>query len=94
MSTTTIRLSEDLKARVAAAAERAGTTSHNFILGAIAEKTEQAERRSEFRAEAEKRYADLASSGKSIPWAKMRDYLEERIAGRVAARPASKKLAR
>ncbi len=31
MSTTTIRLPEDLKARVAAAAERAGTTAHSLI---------------------------------------------------------------
>ena len=45
MSTTTIRLPDDLKARLAAAAERAGTTSHNFILQAILEKTEQEEQR-------------------------------------------------
>ncbi len=30
MSTTTIRIPDDLKARVAAAAGRAGTTPHNF----------------------------------------------------------------
>jgi predicted transcriptional regulator len=94
MSTTTIRLSEELKARVAAAAERAGTTSHSFILEAIAEKTEQAERRSEFQTVAEKRYAKLSASGKSIPWEKMRAYLEARIAGRATARPAGKKSAR
>jgi len=41
MSTTTIRLPEDLKARVAAAAKRAGTSTHGFILEAIAEKTAQ-----------------------------------------------------
>ena len=94
MSTTTIRLSEELKARVAAAAERAGTTPHSFILEAIAEKTEQAERRSEFQAVAGKRYADLAASGKSITWEKMRAYLEGRMPGRATARPAGKKLAR
>src|SRR3546814_20149299 len=38
MSTTTIRLPDELKARIAEAAKRAGTTSHNFILEAIAEK--------------------------------------------------------
>ena len=43
MSTTTIRLSDDLKERVARAARRAGTTSHNFILEAIAEKADEAE---------------------------------------------------
>ena len=48
MSTTTIRLPKDLKARVAKAAERAGTTAHSFILEAIAEKADQAERRADF----------------------------------------------
>jgi predicted transcriptional regulator len=52
---TTIRLPADLKARVAAAAARAGKTSHSFILEAIAEKAEQEERRSDFDGLAEKR---------------------------------------
>ena len=34
MSTTTIRLPEDLKVRVGAAAKHAGTTAHAFILEA------------------------------------------------------------
>jgi len=81
MSTTRIRLPEDLKARVAAAAERAGTTAHSFILEAIAEKAEQAERRADFQDVAEKRYSDLVASGKTIPWERMRRYLEDRIVG-------------
>lgn len=93
MSTTTIRLPEDLKARVAAAAERAGTTAHSFILEAIAEKADQAERRTDFHDVAEKRYGDLVASGKTIPWEKMRSYLEDRIAGKTVARPGAKKLA-
>lgn len=38
MSTTTIRLPEELKARVAAAADNVGVSSHSFILQAITEK--------------------------------------------------------
>jgi len=94
MSTTTIRLPEDLKARVAAAAERAGTTAHSFILEAIAEKADQAERRADFYGVAEKRYAELLASGKAIPWEKMRGYLEDRIAGKNVSRPMARKLAR
>ena len=94
MSTTTIRLPEDLKVRVAAAAERAGTSAHSFILEAIAEKADQAERRADFHDVAEKRYADLVASGKTIPWEKMRSYLEDRIVGKTVARPVAKKLAR
>jgi len=94
MSTTTIRLPDDLKARVAAAAERAGTTAHSFILEAIVEKADQAERRADFHEDAEKRYTDLVASGKTIPWKKMRSYLEDRVAGKSVARPVAKKLAR
>lgn len=94
MSTTTIRLPQDLKERVARAAERAGTTAHSFILEAIAEKAEQEERRGEFRDTAERRYAGIAASGKAVPWNEMRRYLEGRIAGRKAARPKPRALVR
>ena len=94
MSTTTIRLPDDLKARVARAAERAGTTSHSFILDAIAEKAEQEERRSEFDDTADARYAQIVASGKSIPWPEMKRYLEARLAGKKSPRPQTKKLAR
>lgn len=94
MSTTTIRLSEELKARVAAAAKRSGTTPHSFILEAIAEKADEEERRSDLHGLAEERYANIVASGKTIPWSEMRRYLENRIAGKKARRPKAKKLAR
>jgi predicted transcriptional regulator len=94
MSTTTIRLPEDLKTRVAAAAKRAGTSTHGFILEAIAEKAKQDELRADFDAVAEDRYARIASSGETIPWEEMRGYLEERLAGKTVKRPQARKLAR
>ncbi|MEO8188126.1 MAG: CopG family transcriptional regulator [Burkholderiaceae bacterium] len=94
MSTTTIRLPDDLKTRVAAAAKRAGKTTHSFILEAVAEKTDDTERRIDFSELAEKRYAAIAASGKTIPWSEMRAYLERRIAGKRPRRPVAKKLAR
>lgn len=94
MSTTTIRLPDELKTRVAHAAERAGTTSHSFILEAIAEKADRQERRSDFHDVADRRYADIVASGESIPWSAMRGYLEKRMAGKPAPRPAKKKIAR
>lgn len=94
MSTTTIRLPDDLKARIAAAAKLEGTTAHGFILEAIAEKTEQAERRADFDAVAEGRYAGIVATGKTIPWQEMRRYLGARVAGNAANRPAARKLAR
>lgn len=95
MSTTTIRLPEDLKARVAAAAQRAGTTAHSFIIEAIAEKAEQDERRADFHDVAERRYAAIVASGKTIAWNDMRRYLEDWLAGKKpVTRLRARKLAR
>lgn len=94
MSTTTIRLPDELKSRITDAAERAGTTAHNFILEAIAEKVELDEKRNDFHNLAEQRYANIVASGKAIPWNEMRSYLEDRIAGKSSSRPTAKKLAR
>lgn len=94
MSTTTIRLPPDLKERVARAAERAGTTAHGFILEAIAQKAEEEERRVEFMDVAERRYAEVVASGKSVPWDEMRRYLERRLAGGKVARPKARRLSR
>ena len=63
-------------------------------MDAIAEKADQAERRADFHDVAERRYADLLTSGKTIPREKMRGYLESRIAGKTVTRPGAKKRAR
>ena len=92
MPTTTIRLPEDLKARVALAAEKAGRTVHSFILEAIAEKADQAERRSDFHDAAEERYTGLVASCKTIAWSEMRTYLEERVVEKSTTHPVARKL--
>lgn len=94
MSTTTIRMPEDLKARVAAAVKRSGTTAHGFILEAITEKAAREEMRADFDAVADERFAALLASGQTVPWQDMRAYLESRLAGEALERPAAKKLAR
>ena len=81
MSTTTIRLPEELKVRIARAAERAGKTPHSLIVEAIAEKAEMEELRADFDAEADARFHKLLETGKSISWPDMRAHLEERVAG-------------
>ena len=94
MSTTTIRLPDELKARVAEAAKQAGTTSHNFILEAIAEKADLAAERAAFHALADRRYAQFLESGMSIPWEEARTYLKDRLAGKTVKRPVARKLDR
>jgi predicted transcriptional regulator len=94
MPTTTIRLPEDLKARLSAVAELTGKTPHGFILEAISEKTEAEELRLDFDEVAEQRYSEIVASGKTIPWLEMRAYLERRLRGERARRPRAKKLTR
>jgi predicted transcriptional regulator len=92
--TTTIRLSKELKDKIARAAERTGKTPHSFIVEAIAEKAELEERRASFIETAEQRYGRIASSGKTVPWSEMRQYLERRVSGSAAPRPKARRLAR
>lgn len=95
MSTTTIRLPKELKDKVARAAQRAGVTAHSFMLEAISEKAERDELQTRFADTAEQRYEKIIASGKSISWATMRRYLEQRLAdNRAARRPKPRRLAR
>ncbi len=93
MSTTTIRMPEEIKARVAAAVKHSGTTAHSFILEAIAEKVAREEMRADFDAVADERFASLLATGKTVPWQNMRAYLEARLAGETLERPGTKKFA-
>ena len=94
MSTTTIRLPAELKERLAQVAKRAGSTSHALILDAIAKRVEAEEHRNQFHEIAEKRFAEIAKSGQTIPWNDMKTYLQTRVAGQSVKRPKPKKLAR
>ena len=91
MSTTSLRLTDELKARLTRAAEQEGTSAHNFILEAIAEKADAAERRADFYAEANRRYAEFLETGESIPWEEVRRYLMGRIHGKSMPRPVARK---
>lgn len=92
MSTTTIRIEDDLKVRVAAAAERAGKTAHAFILEAIARTVEQAERDEDFHRIADARWAKVLATGKTVAWDDAKAYLEARSRGKRARKPLARKL--
>jgi predicted transcriptional regulator len=94
MSTTTIRLEGDLKARVAEAAERTGKTSHAFILDAIAHTVEQVELDDELHRVADERWAKVLATGKTVAWADAKAYLEARARGKRPRKPVARKLGR
>ena len=94
MSTTTIRLEDELKVRVAAAAERAGKTAHSFILDAIAQTVEQAELNDEAHRMADERWSRILATGKTIAWDEMRAYITARARGEKPRKPQARKVAR
>jgi predicted transcriptional regulator len=91
MSTTTIRLDDEMKDRIAAAAERTGKTTHAFILDAIAQTVEQAELDTEFHRIADERWANLLATGKTVPWTEAAAYLQSRSKGVKARKPPAKR---
>lgn len=93
MSTTTIRLPDELKERVAKAAAAAGVSPHGFIVEAVAAKAAEAEARQAFEALARQRLEEFERSGKAIALADMRRYMQDKAAGRATTRPKSRKLA-
>jgi predicted transcriptional regulator len=92
MSTTTIRIEDDLKARVAAAAQLAGKTAHAFILDAISQTVEQVELDNAFNTLADQRWSNIQISGKTVPWDAAKAYLAARANGEPARQPAARKL--
>lgn len=92
MTTTTIRLEDGLKARVAAAAERKGKTAHAFILDAIAQTVEQVDLDDEFQRVAEERWTSVLNTGKTVPWDDAKADLPARALGGRARKPAARKL--
>ena len=58
------------------------------------EKAGQEALRAELEDTAGQRYAAIVTSGKTVPWAEMRRYLERRLAGKKTVRPKPRALAR
>lgn len=87
MSTTTIRIEDSLKARIAAAAESAGKTAHAFILDAISQTVEQVELDNEFHDVADARWKGILASGKTVAWEDTKTYLAAKARGESPRKP-------
>jgi predicted transcriptional regulator len=88
-TTTTIRIEDELKARVATAAQLAGKTSHAFILDAISQTVEQVEQDNTFNAVADQRWAAIQAGGKTVAWDDAKAYLAARANGKPTRKPSA-----
>ncbi len=92
MSTTTIRLDDELKARINAAAAQVGKTAHAFMLDALAQTVEQVEKDHAFQALAAERWARIRATGQTVAWDDAKAYLSARAQGQPAKKPKARKL--
>jgi len=90
MSTTTIRIDDDLKTRINTAAMQAGKTAHAFILEALAQTVEQAEQDAAFQALADERWACIRATGQTVAWEDAKAYLASRAQGERPRKPIAR----
>lgn len=90
MPTSTIRIEDSLKARMAAAAQRAGKSSHALILDTLAETVDHSELDEELHRLAEERWALLLQTRETVSWTDAKAYLEARAKGKNPHPPRSR----
>jgi predicted transcriptional regulator len=81
MATTSLKLSDELKQRAIAAAEKKGVSPHAFMVQAIERAATAAEWRVSFVSEAQAVRKKMLSTGKGFDASEVRSYLKGRIAG-------------
>ncbi|HZZ92027.1 MAG TPA: ribbon-helix-helix protein, CopG family [Usitatibacter sp.] len=87
-SPTTLKLPEDLKARLAAQAEAEGKSPHAYMVEALAEKVERAERRREYLAAGAAALDEYERTGIAYAMEDVEEYFIGIAAGRKLPRPA------
>ena len=90
MSTTSLKLPDDLKARAEAAARKRGTTVHAFMVEAVRTATSAAEQRARFVAGALAAREGMEKSGKGYVAEEVHAYLRAKLRGVKARRPKAK----
>ncbi|HUS23889.1 MAG TPA: CopG family transcriptional regulator, partial [Candidatus Binatia bacterium] len=90
MSTTSLKLPDDVKDRAAAAAKRRGITPHAFMVEAIRSAATAAERRAEFVREAVAARKAMRKNGTGYKAAEVHAYVRARARGASAPKPKAK----
>lgn len=78
VSTTTLRIDEELRERIGQIAHANGVSAHAFMLGAIERSVEDAERRQSFEATAEARWQRFLADGETLSWEETKAWLRSR----------------
>ncbi len=92
MSTTTLKLPDALKSRIAQAADYSGITPHAFMVEALKAQTELAERRREFVEAAIQAREEVVQYGLVYDADEVFSYIQALLEGKQAERPAPTQL--
>ena len=84
---TSIKLPEDLKKRVARVVRDTGQSAHAFMVEAIRQETERAEKRREFHANAYAARAEFQRSGAGYALAEIKAHYRAKLQGRRSRKP-------
>ena len=90
MATTSLKLSDELKQRAIAAAEKKGVSPHAFMVQAIERAATVAEWRGSFVSEAQAARKNMLSTGEGFDVNEVHAYLKARITGNNPAKPKAK----
>ncbi|HYL91488.1 MAG TPA: hypothetical protein VEU32_22250 [Burkholderiales bacterium] len=90
MPATTLKLSPELKKRIASISEKHGKSPHAFMVDALEQQTTMAERREEFIASALAARKNFERTGKGYDLDDVRRYILARAEGRRVRRPRLK----
>ena len=91
-SSTTLKLPEELKTRIASAANSAGKAPHAFMIEALSAQTALVERRQAFIAAAGVAEQEVAEYGLVYDADEIFSYIQARLGGKRAKWPKTKKL--
>lgn len=91
MSTTTLRLPDELKTRIESLAAQAGDSAHAFMIKTLDEATDRMARQHEFHAEALRRLEHMDRTGEYLELEDLRRYALALAAGESPPRPTVRK---
>ena len=90
MTTTSLKLPDDVKANVLAAAGMRGMSAHAFMVEAIRDAASAASQRESFIADAKQALKEARESGMGYDAHEVHQYIRDKIAGKPARKPKAK----
>lgn len=90
MTTTSLKLPDDLKKRAANAAHELGISPHAFMVSAIEQAAHSTEQRLRFIAEAKSAREEMIDTGRGLDADEVHAFLKAKVSGRKVAKPKTR----